>query len=86
MSLKYCGRKVYDKRNGQICRPQKCRVKFGKNLRSKNLGHSQIFRPQNFSKCQIVSGYYLDTIWILSGYHPDTIWIFGPDGQYQRKA
>ena len=37
----------------------------------KNLGHSQIFRPQNFSKCKIVSGYY-----------PDTIWIFGPDGQY----
>ena len=32
MSLKYYGRKVYDKRNGQICRPQKCRVKFGKNL------------------------------------------------------
>ena len=30
MSLKYYGRKVYDKRNGQICRPQKCRVKFGK--------------------------------------------------------
>ena len=32
MSLKYCGRKVYDKRNGQICRPQKCRVKFGKTV------------------------------------------------------
>ena len=32
MSLKYYGRKVYDKRNGQICRPQKCRVKFGKNI------------------------------------------------------
>ena len=32
MSLKYYGRKVYDKRNGQICRPQKCRVKFGKIL------------------------------------------------------
>ena len=31
MSLKYYGRKVYEKRNGQICRPQKCRVKFGKN-------------------------------------------------------
>ena len=32
MSLKYYDRKVYDKRNGQICRPQKCRVKFGKNV------------------------------------------------------
>ena len=32
MSLKYYGRKVYDKRNGQICRPQKCRVKFGKTI------------------------------------------------------
>ena len=37
----------------------------------KNLGHSQIFRPQNSSKCQIVSGYYPDSILILSRYYPD---------------
>ena len=43
MSLKYYGRKVYDKRNGQICCPQKCRVKFGKNIFSQTFLSERLF-------------------------------------------
>ena len=52
MSLKYYGRKVYDKRNGQICCPQKCKVKFGKNIFSQTFLSERIFlhRIPFFSK------------------------------------
>ena len=43
MSLKYYDRKVYDKRNGQICCPQKCKVKFGKNIFSQTFLSERIF-------------------------------------------